>query len=487
MGNVLKPTIAIAALIAAVGLAARAATTSQLAATPGDPAISMTLFVTPTDIIPPTSPAAASETPDFEPVAAAPTPTTRATQYQVVAGDTLWDIAVRFDLSLDEIIAANPGVNPDWLRPGDLVTLPLPGTVQLPTPEPIVIPTPTPVTVVDVTPTNARVAADAGGLRLRESPSTAARVQLKLNGLTALTVNGRTDDNAWLRVALADGTTGWVMARYVDLNPSTDPNAAPVEVKPLQALQPVASPFVSGLTDRIRAIYQTGLALGNRPNVFAVVGDSNSVNTAFLSAIDAGAYDLGEYQYLQDTVDAYRGSFRHNSVAAVVGINTTRLYNPSFNDAVSCNPGETRIACEYRLKRPSIALILIGTNDVSNWQHFEANYRPLIEFTLSQGIVPILVNKGDDLESSKYGAPYDAINAIIARLSQEYGLPLADVHQAIQGLPNKGFLSDGFHYNAPPGGRSVTFAGEAMTYGHTVRNLVTLQALDAVRRAIEGN
>jgi hypothetical protein len=276
------------------------------------------------------------------------------------------------------------------------------------------------------------------------------------------------------------------MARYVDLNPSSGPNAAPVEVKPLPSLQPVASPFVSGLTDRIRAVYQAGLALGNRPNVFAVVGDSNSVNTAFLSAIDAGVYDLGDYQYLQDTIDTYRGSFRHDSVAAVVGINTTRLYNTSFNDAPNCNSGETRIACEYRLKRPIVALILIGTNDVSNWQRFEVNYRPLIDYTLSQGIVPILVNKGDDLESSKYGAPFGAINTIIAKLSQEYGLPLADVHQAIQALPNRGFLSDGFHFNAPPGGGSANFTGDRMNYGHTVRNLVTLQALDAVRRVLSG-
>jgi hypothetical protein len=391
---------------------------------------------------------------------------------------------VRFDLSLDEIIAANPNVNPDWLRPGDLIAVPIPGTVRLPTPEPIIMPTPAPAVVVEMSLINARVAADATGLRLRDGPSTTARVQLKLNGLTPLTVSGRTEDNVWLRVTLADGTGGWVMARYVDLNPAN--NGAPAEAQPVSAFQPQPSPYVSGLTDRIRMIYQTGLALGNQPNVFAVVGDSNSVNTAFLSPIDAGVYDLGEYQYLQDTIDAYRGSFRHDSVAAIVGINTTRLYNASFNDSLNCAPGETRIACEYRLKRPSVALILIGTNDVSNWQHFEANYRPLIEFTLAQGIVPILVNKGDDLESTKYGAPFGAINAIIARLSQEYGLPLADVHSAIQALPNKGFLSDGFHYNAPPGGGSVNFTGEAMNYGHTVRNLVTLQALDAVRRALMG-
>jgi LysM repeat protein len=483
IGNLLKPVIAVVALLAAAVVAAIAAN-SQPATPASSPAISMTLFVTPTVIQPPT------ETPDLAPVAAiealAPMPTSRATQVQVIAGDTLWDIAVRFDLSLDEIIAANPNVNPDWLRPGDLIAVPIPGTVQLPTSEPIVLPSPAPMVIVDTSPTVVWVAADATGLRLREAPNTGALVKLKLNGLTPLTMSGRTEDNAWLRVTLADGTAGWVMARYVDLNPTN--NSAPVAAQPATAFQPQPSPYVNvgGLTDRIRAIYQAGLATGNQPNVFAVVGDSNSVNTAFLSPIDAGVYDLGEYQYLQDTVDAYRGSFRHNSVAAVVGINTTRLYNASFNDSPNCSPGETRLACEYRLKRPSVALILIGTNDVSNWQNFEANYRPIIEYTLGQNIVPILVNKGDDLESSKYGAPFGAINAVVAKLSQEYGLPLADVHAAIQALPNKGFLSDGFHYNAPPGGRSVSFAGEAMAYGHTMRNLVTLQALDAVRRVLNG-
>src|SRR5512133_125568 len=44
-------------------------------------------------------------------VAAAASPTPQATQrYTVTEGDTLWGIAVTFHLTLDEVVAANPGI-----------------------------------------------------------------------------------------------------------------------------------------------------------------------------------------------------------------------------------------------------------------------------------------------------------------------------------------------------------------------------------------
>ncbi len=48
-----------------------------------------------------------------------------ATQYTVVKGDSLWKIAVRYEVGLSEIISANPQIkNPDLIYPGDVVTVP---------------------------------------------------------------------------------------------------------------------------------------------------------------------------------------------------------------------------------------------------------------------------------------------------------------------------------------------------------------------------
>lgn len=46
--------------------------------------------------------------------------------HTVVSGDTMWKIAVRYEIGLSEIIAANPQIeNPHWIYPGDILHIPL--------------------------------------------------------------------------------------------------------------------------------------------------------------------------------------------------------------------------------------------------------------------------------------------------------------------------------------------------------------------------
>jgi hypothetical protein len=63
-----------------------------------------------------------------------PTPIT----YTVVAGDTLSGIAARFDVRLDDLLAANPGISPNALPVGTILNIPLGGnTSGEPTPTPV--------------------------------------------------------------------------------------------------------------------------------------------------------------------------------------------------------------------------------------------------------------------------------------------------------------------------------------------------------------
>lgn len=48
-----------------------------------------------------------------------------AKEYTVVAGDTLWKIAVKNEMGLSEIISANPQIsNPDLIYPGQVINMP---------------------------------------------------------------------------------------------------------------------------------------------------------------------------------------------------------------------------------------------------------------------------------------------------------------------------------------------------------------------------
>ncbi len=48
-----------------------------------------------------------------------------ATKYTVVKGDSMWKIAVKYEVGLSEIISANPQIkNPDLIYPGDVLNIP---------------------------------------------------------------------------------------------------------------------------------------------------------------------------------------------------------------------------------------------------------------------------------------------------------------------------------------------------------------------------
>jgi len=337
------------------------------------------------------------------------------------------------------------------------------------------LPTPTPLLIV------AQVSKDGDGLRLRQLPGTAGAVLGLLSATTPLTVTGRTDDDAWMQITVADGRTGWVLAQYIET--AADLTDLPVTGQSVNASLPLAPTYLSGITANARQIFLTGQSLGNRANAFALVGDSNTDNPAFLIPFDQGRYDLGEYSYLQETLTYFAGSFARHSPAAVGSFNTSTVLDPAYADG-RCQAAESPLVCEYRLQKPAVALILLGTGDQHTWQGFEARYRQIIEYTLSQGIIPVLITKADDLESAENTAPPGYINSAIARFSRDYQVPLLDLRQAIAPLPSRGLKRDGFHYNSPPDGRATYFTDTHLEYGFTLRNLTALQMLDALREQV---
>lgn len=222
---------------------------------------------------------------------------------------------------------------------------------------------------------------------------------------------------------------------------------------------------------RVREIYERGQALGNNPRAFSKVGDCNSQWPFFLARFDSGEYDLGPYQYLQPVIDYFAGSFGRKSVAVWTGNHAWSVLDPTFADPTLCLAGETPLACEFRLHRPSVVLIRLGTNEADTPALFEQYLRSILDYAIERGVIPILGTKADQLEGS------DAINEIVRQLAAEYQIPLWDFGRIASTLPGRGLSGDGYHMTWYP----LTYSDpRALQQGHSVHNLTALIALYTV-------
>jgi hypothetical protein len=256
--------------------------------------------------------------------------------------------------------------------------------------------------------------------------------------------------------------------------------------EPTATLRPTLSPdewkelpVVPEISDTVVQIYQHGLLLGNNPFAFSKVGDCGSTPAWFLGDFDRGSdfYNLGEYQYLQDVIRVFQGSFDRTSLAAKSGFNASSLFVTLWADRSQCESNETPLACEYRLHRPVIAFIMLGSNDIYHPDDFEPQMRKIIEFSIENGVVPVLSTKADNEEGD------GSINAIIARLAVEYDIPLWNFWLAVQPLPDQGLQEDMVHLTW---GRNFFDKTDVMEKAWPVRNLTALQVLDAVWRKVTG-
>jgi len=272
------------------------------------------------------------------------------------------------------------------------------------------------------------------------------------------------------------------LAAEAVISVATVPASTPTPKPPLAKDAWMQMPAVpTNISDRMRAVYQLGLELGNDPRHFSVIGDCQNVSSYFLSTFDKpGEFSLGEYAYLQPTVDYYQGSFSRTSLAVKGGFNVAAVISPLRADPKSCNPGESPLDCELRVWNPSVVFVGMET-----WwsekpeQEYDKYMRRVIERILETGAVPIIATKADNLEGDH------AINATIAQIAYNYDIPLWNFWAAVQPLPNHGLWDDGFH---------LTFARNffddpvRMRSAWPWRNLTALQTLDVFRRElVDGN
>jgi hypothetical protein len=314
-------------------------------------------------------------------------------------------------------------------------------------------------------------------LYARSLPALAGNKVYSLFEGQVYTVLARSADSRWLRLELR-GLQGWVPANAGTLSGQLAllpvGGAAPA---PTAAPPPIAGPVLPTVSQRARDIYAAGLALGNNPRAFTKIGDCMSVPPFFLAPFDKGEYSLGTtYGYLQETITNFAGSFAHESLVARDGLNVKSVFDPIWTDPTLCPPDETPLTCEFRLARPSIAIISLGTNGA--WQtneEYESYLRQIIQFSIDHGTLPILSTKADNLEGG------DRFNQVMIKLAGEYDLPLWNFALAARALPNSG-LVDPYHLTW---GQAFFDRPGPLTLGWQVRNLTALQSLDTVWRAVK--
>ncbi|MBC7811106.1 MAG: SGNH/GDSL hydrolase family protein [Burkholderiales bacterium] len=351
-----------------------------------------------------------------------------------------------------------------------------------------------PSTVVMATPNfSALVSPGGGGLRLRSEPDTDSAILSYLREETPLRITGRTTDSSWLQVITGEGSSGWVVTDYVNVN--SDIEVIPVSSAVFTA--PVPPPpagmrnVVSGISGNARDIFLRGQALGNRADVFSKVGDSITVATYFLYPFGWQGSNLRDYGYLGPTLQYFSNttardgsSFTNTSVAAGNGWTTGYVLDPRHAPPQFC-ANESPLACEYRLVRPSVALIMFGTNDAANLTSadFGANLSQIVEITINSGVVPVLSTIPP---RPGWERQIEQFNAIIINTARDYDIPLWDYNSAMRTLPNSGLSNDGVHPSWPPGDtiEAANLTAANLRFGYTMRNLTALQVLDALRRQV---
>lgn len=246
----------------------------------------------------------------------------------------------------------------------------------------------------------------------------------------------------------------------------------------------VHSPITASVAASLAAIAQRAPA---QANVFSKVGDSNTVNTSFVSCFAGANVDLAG-RPLQQTLDFFKAGdagtttpFDRSSLAARVGW--------SASAAIAGNPSP--IDREVATVHPRYAPVMFGTNDMqlNDLAGFGRNLFGVVDALLAHGVVPLVTSPPprDDNATARADAPRYA--AVARGVAQARQVPFIDLNLALQSVTAKGLGSDGIHLNVyAPGGsaRGCVLTATGLDYGHNTRNLLTLQSLDRARAALGG-
>lgn len=255
----------------------------------------------------------------------------------------------------------------------------------------------------------------------------------------------------------------------------------------------VRSPITLSVANRMNAI---AARRARDEGVFMKVGASGTVSKNLLFCFAGESQpqyrlDLAGRDSLMSTITYFRDGdiggatpFDRVTLAAMIG------KTASWVQSGSPSPLTREIAAA----NPRFAFVNYGTNDMGMGTTFAAalpgfheQMSRLLDRLESQGIVPIITGlnpRGDSDEAQRWVATYDAVTRAMAESRQ---LPYISLYRSTGGLPGMGLGPDGLHGNAlTESGQAqpCVFTPAALQFNYNVRNLLSLQALDAAKRIV---
>lgn len=178
-------------------------------------------------------------------------------------------------------------------------------------------------------------------------------------------------------------------------------------------------------------------------------------------------------------------SFHQTSLAASSAFNAAAVLDPIWANPAFCQPGESPLLCEYRVMRPAVSVIMLGSVDVQIYDTytFQVSMTQVVQATINQGIIPVLTTFPT---GPNYHEPTALeVNGIILDIAQQEQIPVINLWRAARSLPEGGLQEDDFHLTAR-GDNFQSFSGDERVYAQTLRNLLTLLTLDSLRQNVLG-
>ncbi len=352
------------------------------------------------------------------------------------------------------------------------------------------------------TPPEARIAYTNRSAYIFAGPSDSHREVTSVAQGTELEIIERNRIGNWLHVQRKNANAvvtldGWVLSGYLALSAdlhfsdvpvnSEIPESDRIKAKSLVEAQLYEVPVLPELNAAaLQEVYVRGQWLGNHPNVITKVGDSVAANEFFLSTMINPDYQLGAYDFLADTIDFFGSSLAEDSVAARIGMTTYVIFDPLWADKDRCQANESPLACEYRLKKPSIAMIVFGPNDVRHMTdaEFDEQMRLIVDESLAAGVIPVLSTFSNDPEAPLWWQSIN-FNLRLATIADDYQIPLINLWAAARILPNYGLDQDRIHLKNS-GFRFIKFTrGNEADFGVTLQNLLSIRMLDEIRETLD--
>ncbi|MBE2184715.1 MAG: SH3 domain-containing protein [Anaerolineae bacterium] len=313
----------------------------------------------------------------------------------------------------------------------------------------------------------------------------------------------RNNIGSWVRIHQFDAAGnlargGWILSGYLQDRGALRFSEVPVNTtvadnnpdwaSAFSQRELFAVPYISAISPAMVEVYRRGLEMGNQPNVITKVGDSLVASREYLTPMANPIRALNAFDYLNATVDYYGTSMVVPSAAASIGLSSFAVVDPMWADpAFGCQPGETPLACEYRVKKPVVAFIMFGPNDVRAMTDvgFGQQMRAIVQQTLDAGIIPVLslfaIHPND-----QYAPQATNFNRQLIALANEMQVPLINLWAASRILPNYGLDVDNIHLTYSGYDTLFYDAGNEAYSGVALHNLLSLRMLYAIQQAVAG-